>query len=338
MATIRRQIEILKEKGMKINSPSAARFVLKTENYYNVINAYKDLFLDLTYVPSCSTEPAEKYKEGVEFEELHTMFIFDKSLRELFLKYFLIIENQFKTHLAYEFSLLYGEDGYLNHLNFEFTQSNSLNVIELESIINATIYQNRNTDRIKHFYANNKHIPIWALVSFFEIGKIRKFFINCKTELKENVARYYGINTLDLISMISTINMFRNVCAHDNRLYCYKINDANKQVADTPLHANMHISTVPTKTGSDYILGKKDLFACVISLRYLLSETLFSNFFDELIEIINSLDGKIKSISIDSILNRMGFPLENDQGQLDWKQLIIVEKTNNNHLSGSIAF
>ena len=325
--SIRGQIRILKRKGMVISSPSEARKILGNENYYNVINAYKDLFIDPTYSATSSTDPKEKFLPNTNFDELYNMFLFDKELRELFLKYFLIIENQFKTHVAYEFALLYGEEGYLNVDNFNFSKSNALNVVELQSIINSTIYKNRTTDRIKHFYEiNRKSIPIWALVSFFEIGKIRKFYINCKDGLKKTIASKYNLNVSQLTSMIAIINMFRNVCAHDNRLYCYKLNDDNKQIADTEIHSNMKIDTISTPTGDYYTLGKRDLFAIVISLRYLLSNELFNEFYNELIKIVNVLKSKLNTISIDKVLKKMGFPLSSSSGQLDWTSINTVAK------------
>ena len=327
MASIREQIRILRNKGMIISSPKEVRKVLLNENYYNVINAYKDLFLDASYVKINPTDPDESFLPNVNFNELYSMFLFDKELRELFLKYFLIFENQIKTHIAYEFSNIYGEFGYLNYNNFEFNSLNSLNVVELQSIINSTIYKNKNTDRIKHFFNTNiQPIPLWSLVSFFEIGKIRKFYINCKPALRNKIASYYGLRDNELLSFIATINMYRNVCAHDNRLYCYKIYDVNKQITSMPIHSFMHLRTISTATGPRYILGKRDLFACVIALRYLLSDELFYDFFSDLESIIDSLSLKITSINIDNILEKMGFPIATSAGQLNWKEVIIVPK------------
>ena len=39
--------------------------ILEKENYYNVINGYKDLFLD-----SASTSTVERYKPGTTFVEV----------------------------------------------------------------------------------------------------------------------------------------------------------------------------------------------------------------------------------------------------------------------------
>jgi abortive infection bacteriophage resistance protein len=43
--THRQQIKILRDRGLIVNSPKALR-ILERENYYNVINGYKDPFLE----------------------------------------------------------------------------------------------------------------------------------------------------------------------------------------------------------------------------------------------------------------------------------------------------
>ena len=59
--TYRQLLIILRNRGMDIPKGSAGSRVmriLENENYYNVINGYKDLFLD-----SSSTPELEKYKK-----------------------------------------------------------------------------------------------------------------------------------------------------------------------------------------------------------------------------------------------------------------------------------
>ena len=287
----------------------------------------KDLFLDSSYVPTNPNDPEEKYKVGTNFSELYSMFLFDRKLREIFLKYFLIVENHFKTLVSYEFSILYGEDGYLDIKNFNFTSKKSLDVIELQKMIHSTISKNKNTDRIKHFYNKPKTIPIWSLVSFFEISKIRQFYTNCQPIMQNKVALYYNLNINTLISFISAINMFRNVCAHDNRLYCYKLNDSNKQISDTRVHYNMQINTIKRDNKTYFVSGKNDLFAIVIALKYLLADSFFIEFANELIKAINNLKTQIKTITINDVLHKMGFPLyDNNTGQKNWTDIVNVSK------------
>ncbi|MGL4655706.1 MAG: Abi family protein, partial [Sarcina sp.] len=58
------QIEILKSRGLNIKDEITAKEYLKRENYYNIINGYKDLFIKPEISP-------EIFKENVYFEEIY---------------------------------------------------------------------------------------------------------------------------------------------------------------------------------------------------------------------------------------------------------------------------
>ena len=102
--THRQLLTILRDRGMTIGKGSQGSRVmriLEKENYYNVINGYKDLFLDST-----STPTAELYKAGTTFDEVYALYEFDREVRHIYLKYLLKVENSFKTVLGHEFSNL----------------------------------------------------------------------------------------------------------------------------------------------------------------------------------------------------------------------------------------
>lgn len=50
--------------------------ILEQENYYNVINGYKSLFLEREATDVLD----EKYKEGTTFNEVYALYCFDRYL------------------------------------------------------------------------------------------------------------------------------------------------------------------------------------------------------------------------------------------------------------------
>lgn len=112
-STIDEQIVKLKSRSMKIESSVAYR-ILEMENYYNIINGYKELFIDNTYKGD-----DERYKNGTDFNELYYLFLFDRELKNIFIRYILEIENNVKSVLAHDFSRKYGHDNYLKISNFD---------------------------------------------------------------------------------------------------------------------------------------------------------------------------------------------------------------------------
>ena len=114
----RQQLNILRSRGMAIGKGSQGSRVmriLERENYYNVINGYKELFL----ASKATATADETYKTGTTFDEVYALYNFDRELRNIYLKYLLKLENTFKTVIAHEFSAKYGHDNYLKIENFD---------------------------------------------------------------------------------------------------------------------------------------------------------------------------------------------------------------------------
>ena len=91
-STTEAQIEMLKARGMVIQNAHLAKERIELENYYKLINGYKELFLD----PSCRGRE-ERYLPGTAFEEVYALYLFDRELRNLFIRYILEIENNIKS-------------------------------------------------------------------------------------------------------------------------------------------------------------------------------------------------------------------------------------------------
>lgn len=75
----RQQLNILRSRGMVIGKGSQGSRVmriLERENYYNVINGYKELFLDVKATPNTD----ETYKTGTTFNEVYALYNFDREL------------------------------------------------------------------------------------------------------------------------------------------------------------------------------------------------------------------------------------------------------------------
>ena len=61
----------------------------------------------------------ETYLAGTKFDEIYALYLFDRELRNLFIRYILEIENNVKSVLAHVFSDKYGHDNYLRIANFD---------------------------------------------------------------------------------------------------------------------------------------------------------------------------------------------------------------------------
>jgi abortive infection bacteriophage resistance protein len=113
--TIEDQIKKLDARGLDVSDPQT-KDILAMENYYNVVNGYKKLLIDDTY-----TGAGERYKGGANFNELYNLFLFDRGLKNVFIKYILEIESNVKAIISHDFSKKYGHDNYLKVSNFDIS-------------------------------------------------------------------------------------------------------------------------------------------------------------------------------------------------------------------------
>ena len=95
------QLGILISRGVTIKNRRTAKKLLRDLNYYNLINGYKNPFLQ----PNL---PYEKYLPGTTLAEIYALYEFDRKLRVLTLEYILKIETQVKSQISYHFSRIHG--------------------------------------------------------------------------------------------------------------------------------------------------------------------------------------------------------------------------------------
>ncbi len=293
--TIDEQIEILKSKGLEIDDIEYAKDVLLRENYF-FLSGYRHLFLksakDRMFIP------------GTDFKELYAMFNFDRQIRNIFFKNILIVENNAKSIFSYQLSRKYGikEKDYLNPSNFDRTSDKARQVNDLLKKIKRQIRVNGGQHSATMHYMNNYgYVPFWVVVKVLSFGLISELFTIMKREDQKDIAEVYGIPVDDLLVYLPILANFRNLCAHEDIMYDHR---TQRYIDDTKYHAYLNID----KTDGEYIYGKDDLFALVIILKRMLREEDFTLLINELSYELDILDGKIDSIELDKVLDRMGFP------------------------------
>lgn len=303
--TYSEQLEILKNRNMIISDENKAIEILKKENYYSLINGYKDLFVD---IPA----PNEKYKNGTDFFEIHALYTFDRNLRNMLISKILIFENHFKTSISYQFSKKYTHSNYLKLENFEnintyktngkLERDNLKDISSLIANISSEISkQIRKKDFISHYIDNHGYIPLWVVVNILTFGTMVKFYKLMKLTDRQEVSKEFNINESDLSSLAELSYLFRNICAHEERLYDYK---TRVRISNTDIHSKLHL---PNNNGN-YLIGKNDVFALLIVLKLFLEKSDFDVLFTSLKSEIYKLSKKLRTITIDDVMKKMGFP------------------------------
>ena len=300
------QVEILKFKGLIINDENYAKKILLRENYFFLMG-YRHLFM----------EPGDRhFKEGTTFEELYSLFLFDRSIRNVLFKYILVIENNLKSITSYQLSKKYGykERDYLKAKNFTPDPNKQAQLNDLLKKMKRQIRVNGSQHTAtQHYVSNYGYIPLWILVKVLSFGIVSEMYSILKPEDQKEIANVYDIDTNSLIVYLPILANYRNLCAHEDILY---ENKTQKLIDDTVYHKLLNLK----KEDDIFIQGKNDVFCLIIIMKQLLNTDDFKNMTFELDNILETLNFNLRTISINKVLDRMGFPK-------NWKNLASIERS-----------
>lgn len=300
--TLEEQIEILKRKGLTITDVEKTKEILLRENYF-FINGYRHIFM---------RSPKEKiFLPGTTFDELYAFFTFDRSIRNIFFKNILVVENNVKSIFSYELSKQYGikEKEYLKESNFNRDIKRKRQVFDVLNKMKRQIRHNvHQHSATMHYMSKYGYIPLWILVKVLSFGIVSELYSILKNEDQIVIAKHYDLDVENFSVFLPLLSNYRNLCAHEDILFDHR---NQRNISDNEYHRKLNIPM----TDDEYIYGKNDLFSLVIILKYMLRDEEFRYLVYEIDYEISLLDGKVSTIPVEKILNRLGFPN-------NWREII----------------
>ena len=282
------------EKKLEISDHDYAIKLLKEHSYFALISGYKGPF----------KQKNGQYKIHVSIQDIYALYLFDDALRALFLQYILKIEKHMKSLISYSFCEAYGEEQqhYLNATKYNYNPVNQDDVNELITRLTKIINDPKNYPYIRHQKQQHGNIPLWVMMKALTLGTVSKLYSFLPQSIQHNVSKEFEyVHEGMLVQMLDLLARVRNVCAHNERLFDYKYQKGT--IDDTYVHKTLAIE----KKKGQYIKGKKDLFAVVIVLKYLLSKEDFFRFVQELQKITEKLFGDTRMIQKQQLYKYMGF-------------------------------
>lgn len=292
--TINEQVNILKQKGLIIEDELETKEILLRENYFFIMG-YRHLFMQ---------KNNNKFISGTTFNEIYSLFEFDRSFRNIIFKNVLVIENQLKSVISYQLSKKYGyrEKDYLNPKNFTQEHDKIKRVHDLINKMKRQIRINATSHNATIHYINNYgYIPLWVLVKVLSFGIVCELYTILKKEDQIEVAEIFDTTPEVLQDILIILSNYRNLCAHEDIVFEHK---TERVIPNTKYHEQMNIP----KMDGEYIYGKNDLFAVIIIFKILLNKKNFRLMMKEIEYEIELLDGRVDTIEINRVLDRMGFP------------------------------
>lgn len=235
-ATHDEQLAILRSRGLVIEDEAAARRVLSRDNYYALIDGYKEPFLERDETKNPYGE--ELYEADTTFSHILALYQFDRKLRLLLLGELLKFERSIKSKLAYRFSERFQEvDSFLDSSNYSLDEIHFHERDRITATLNNLIESHRKRHRVRYpelreFYEKHKNLPLWVLVNFLSLGQITNFYTVIDQSLRTRIAQDFaddaedhGINldAVELDEILSIVFPFRNKAAHEEVLYSFQL-------------------------------------------------------------------------------------------------------------------
>lgn len=283
------------EKKLLINDSSVAKEALKNIGYFSLVGGYKTPFINsMTRI----------YQNNATFDDILALYHFDLSLRELIFKYICEVECQIRQLLSYHFCAVHGEQqsAYLNPTNYNLNLKSTSDIYRLINILDYQSNKNQDHAYVVHQRTVYHNVPLWVLVNTLTYGQISKLYALLPFKLQSSISKNFShVNEKQLEQYLKVLTLFRNVCAHNERLYSFR---TQIDFPNTKLHAKLKI---PQK-GTQYIFGKRDLFGVTIAFRYLLPQKSFLDFKHSLIKIMRTYHMQSSQLSETTLLSAMGFP------------------------------
>lgn len=293
--TLEEQIEIMRNKNLTIYDEEYVKEILLRENYF-FINGYRYLFM--------KSQTDRRFNDGTSFREIYALFYFDRQLRNILFKNILILENNIKSIISYELSRLYGfkEKNYLNPRNFSKDPKKAKQVNDLLKKVKRQITINgAQHSATKHYQSNYGYVPLWIVVKVLSFGIVGELFTILKKEDQDSIASMFNTKAENMLVYLPIIANYRNLCAHEDICYDHR---TQKEIPATKYHNDLNIP----KMNGEYIYGINDLFALIIILKQLLRKDDFHMMLNEISYEIDYLAGRLRTIKIDKVLDKMGFP------------------------------
>lgn len=162
----------------------------------------------------------ERFIEGTTFDEIWSLYTFDRQLRLLTLDAIERIEIYFRSQLAYELAEKTGPFGYLNPDNLPRLDADEYQ----EFLERCEIQYSRSSEPfVRHFkekYGDGKELPpYWIMVNLMEFGTMLRLYKGTSPEIRNTLAVRLGVTTRVLKSWLVALNTTRNICAHHARLW-----------------------------------------------------------------------------------------------------------------------
>lgn len=211
------QISLLESRGLTINDKERTKRYLQEISYYR-LSAYA--------LPYQQTK--DIFNEGVTFDNLLDLYLFDRELRLLIFDSIERIEVAIRAQIIYQLAHKYGshwqDDPSILKPAFKHVLGFTVDVFaDTQKIIAEHCNAKHQEVFIKHYttkYHSPENPPSWMSIELLTVGQLSRLYTSLKNNQdKQEIAGFFGLHHTVFTSWLHSVTYIRNICAHHSRLW-----------------------------------------------------------------------------------------------------------------------
>lgn len=202
----------LRERGLQIPDESRARHYLANISYYR-LSAYARRF----YVPN---EAEHRFVAGTSFDDILSLYVFDRELRLLLLDAIERIEVALRAQLANTLAEHHGAHGYLDPGIFDDRYNHAWLLDKLQEEAAAPSPEAFVAHYRSKYVTAPAQPPIWMALELLTFKTVSVMFGQLRQPADtQRIARHFGWPYPVLRSWFRSLSDLRNLCAHHMRVW-----------------------------------------------------------------------------------------------------------------------
>jgi abortive infection bacteriophage resistance protein len=213
--SIPEQIKLLKARGLIIEDDALAERTLRYIGYYH-FSSYT-----LNFQLADKSLNHHQFISGTRFEDVLSVYEFDRKLRLLVMDAIERIEIAAKSCIINEMSLHNGSHWFMDRQIFNPRMRHDFFLEEIQRDLQFN--KEKGGDLfIRHYFDTYSYPtlpPVWMVFETLSFGTISRIFSNIPRSDQKSVAYHFGQSPEILRSWLQTTTYIRNLCAHHSRLW-----------------------------------------------------------------------------------------------------------------------
>jgi abortive infection bacteriophage resistance protein len=214
--TVEDQVKLLIERGLVIDDVNRAQTYVGFIGYYRLSGYYR-------YFADYSDGKLEKFRDGITFDRVLALYIFDRKLRSLLSDALERIEVAVKATTSNAACLAAGPNWLCDPANFDHGRHNEILDILREAL--SPKGEKHKHIFLTHFFEkySDSHPPGWMIMEALSFGSFSKIYKLAKGALRSPAADAFGVHQTVLESWLHALVFARNLCAHHSRIWNRKL-------------------------------------------------------------------------------------------------------------------